>query len=908
MPERVAKVVLSAQMQQFISETQKARRSVSELGSEAERLSQKKRDFDVLGRSGLAMGVALAAGLGMVAAKAADFDQAMSYVDAATHETAANMGLLRDAALEAGATTVFSATESANAIEELGKAGLTTKDILTGGLVGALSLAAAGGLGVADAAGQMATALQQFGLRGTDSTHVADLLAAGAGKAMGDVSDLSQALNQAGLVANSTGLSIEETTGALSAFASKGLLGSDAGTAFKTMLQNLTPQSVKAKDEMERLGISAYDASGNFVGLANFAGNLRQAMLDLTPEQRAASSAIIFGSDSVRAANVLYEEGSVGIQKWIDKVDDQGYAADTAARRLDNLKGDVEQLGGAFDTALITSGSQANDLLRFLTQSATGLVDGFNALPEPAQGAGLAVGAVGAAATLASGAFLLGAPKLAEYRDAIEGMGVGAQRTAKALGALTKGAAVGAGVVIGVEVLNQLLEKLEATEEEMQNTAVTAKDASEIIAEGMKGIATAPQGLVSGATAMTDFQTRLNNLADTSENWFATFAHGTDGTTDLNVALSRVGETLGTLAGTDLAEAQEAFGLLVDKTDGSERQINELLNRMPAFKDALTAQATALGLSADQETLVSLGLGEIGTTAPDAEAGVEAVSGAAERAAENVDGLADSIRNYGSATSELLKANSDLYQSIDDAKEAWGAEGFQATLDLTSQAGRDNTDVLLGLADAAANAAAETYENTGSQDELIAKLEEGRSALFEQARQFFDSDQAAQDYVDSLMKTPTDITTQVNLQGVTEAQAQIDAFVAQYQGKTITMQMFLESSGGDAGLAASAARYTAQAQDYFETHSGGGTVGGQGTSKSDSVYTRLSRGEEVIQEPYASMFRSELKQMNVGVPPSMSGGGTTNNWTIVAPEGPSPEVIGRSAMAYASRKQRRSFA
>ncbi len=122
------------------------------------------------------------------------------------------MGLLREAALEAGASTVFTATEAANAIEELGKAGLTTTQILDGGLSGALDLAAAGQLSVAEAAGIAAIAVKQFNLEGGDVPHVADLLAAGAGKAVGSVEDLSAALGQAGLVANGAGQSIEDTT------------------------------------------------------------------------------------------------------------------------------------------------------------------------------------------------------------------------------------------------------------------------------------------------------------------------------------------------------------------------------------------------------------------------------------------------------------------------------------------------------------------------------------------------------------------------------------------------------------------------------------------------------------------------------------------------------------------------
>ncbi|WP_315638520.1 phage tail tape measure protein, partial [Microbacterium paraoxydans] len=356
MAERAVKVRLSAVVADYEKSMRDAANATATVGTEAEKLAQKKQAFQQLGATGLTMGALLTAGLAAATKASMDFDAQMSNVQAATHETAANMGLLRQAALDAGESTVFSATESAQAIEELAKAGVSTKDILGGGLAGALDLAAAGGLDVATAAGIAATSLQQFNLEGSDMAHVADLLAAGAGKAMGDVSDLSQALNQSALVAKQTGLSIEETTAGLAAFASAGLLGSDAGTSFKTMLQALNPTSAQAATLMEKYNLQAYDAQGNFVGLSEYAGRLKEGLSGLSTEQQNATLKTIFGADAVRAATVLYQQGAEGIEKWTDEVNDQGYAASTAAMRLDNLKGDVEALGGAFETALIDTG------------------------------------------------------------------------------------------------------------------------------------------------------------------------------------------------------------------------------------------------------------------------------------------------------------------------------------------------------------------------------------------------------------------------------------------------------------------------------------------------------------------------------------------------------------------------
>ena len=170
--------------------------------------------------TGIAAAGVAATALGVAAVRmAADFDASMSTVQANTGASADEMNQLRQAAIDAGADTIYSATESADAINELGKAGLSTSDILSGGLSGALNLAASDGMAVGDAAELMATTLKQFNLTGAESTQVADALAAGAGKAVGSAHDLGLALNQAGLVANSMGVSMQETTGTLAAFA-----------------------------------------------------------------------------------------------------------------------------------------------------------------------------------------------------------------------------------------------------------------------------------------------------------------------------------------------------------------------------------------------------------------------------------------------------------------------------------------------------------------------------------------------------------------------------------------------------------------------------------------------------------------------------------------------------------------
>lgn len=332
-----------------------------------------------------AAGLAVAA-FGVAAVKmAADFDQQMSTVQANTGATSAQMDQLRAAAIEAGASTVYSASDSADAINDLGKAGMSVTDILTGGLSGALNLAASDGMAVGDAAEYMANALSMFHLKGSQASQVADTLAAGAGKAVGNVSDFGEALNNCGAQANSFGMNVQETTGVLALFAQNGTIGAEAGTQLNSMLMKLAAPSIEAANTMKELGISAYDAQGHFVGMANFAGQLQKAEKGLTDEQRNQANATIFGSYAIKAANYLYEAGESGVNKWTKAVSESGYAAEQAAAKNNNLKGDLENLGGSMESLMISVGEGAQGPLRKMVQGLDTLVDAFAGLPSGAQ-------------------------------------------------------------------------------------------------------------------------------------------------------------------------------------------------------------------------------------------------------------------------------------------------------------------------------------------------------------------------------------------------------------------------------------------------------------------------------------------------------------------------------------------
>ena len=826
MTDRSVKVTLSVQVAGFKKAMQEAAEETRKSATQAEKY---KAALDEVGTASTVMGGVLAAALGIAVAKSAEFDAAMSSVQAATHESSDNMDALREAALNAGASTVFSATEAANAIEELAKAGVSTADILGGGLSGALDLAAAGGLGVADAAGIAATALKTFKLEGSDMTHVADLLAAGAGKAMGDVSDLSQALNQTGLVANQTGLSLEETTAGLAAFAEKGMLGSDAGTSFKTMLQRLTPQSAEAQQKMDELGISAYDAQGNFVGLAKFAGTLQDAMRALTPQARNAAMGVIFGADAVRAASVLYDQGEEGIREWTKAVDDQGYAAETARMRLDNLKGDVEALGGAFETALIDTGSEANDTLRAMVQAITGLVDIYNELPEPVKAATLLIGGATAAVGLGVGGIAKAVPAWGNLKGAVEGAGWSMKGLV--------GAGSAAGLALGglMLIVGKLAADQQAAKQQAQSYADTLDDVTFSVTDSTRKMI-AEQ--LNAHAQMLWWEAGPSMAEDAKA-----LGIGLDDLTDaimgnadaLALVNSKLAETRQGFTGDDYGpEADAARRLnenlqkqigLIDKGAELKRNVAEASRQeVPAAKSAAEAyqqQSDSVGdLNRELQDLIDRINGQNDV------AGKAITTNAAYQQA--LAGLADAVKSNGASLDENTAAGSANAATLTDvASKARDAAGAQLELDRASMDGE---------------AAVSKYQKT---------LEAQREAFINSATAAgFNADQVKA-LADRVFQMPSKKELEM-LVNTTEAQNKLTYFINSNNGRVIRVK-----------IAADGGSFNYGGKQVIPGMDSGGPVYGPGPKGQDSVLRWLAPGEHVLtaEEVDAAGGHSEIEQM-----------------------------------------------
>ncbi len=649
------------------------------------------------------VGVATAAMVGLAVAKNTEFDAAMSNVRAATMATISDQKRLGEAALEAGADTAYSAREAAEAEEELAKAGMTVSQIVGGSLNGSLALAAAGQLQVARSAEIMATSLIQFKLPAEQAGHVADVLAAGAGKAQGGVEDMALALSYVGPVASGLKISLEETAGGIALLASQGILGEKAGTALRGVLMSLTAPSNIASKAMQEYGIDIWDANGNMLSLAAVSEQLKQRLGGLTEAERSAALGRIFGNEQITAARVLYDGGAKAIDEWTRAVDDSGYAADQAAMRQDNLAGDVEKLGGAFDTALIRTGSGANDVLRDMVQTVTALVDWYGELPSEVQQTALVLGVATTAITLFAGAAVFLRVKFSELRAELKATNTSMRSTALIAGG------VGLALTAVFAIVGQLAVKHAEAQAKAQSYADALKQGGDAATQSARELA------IANLQASDSFLWMESDSAyDAAKKLGISLDLVTDAAMGNKDALAQVTAAmqLGANGSEEQRKKLEATGLSMSEYTLAAQTVKNALDSENSARDR------AIELNS-QETDVKSESTEASKTAADTyleEAGAvsdlesqlrELISTMMEANGQNQDAI--------SANAQWRESLGGIKDEVEDQKEAYkkangSLRGYTQSLDESTASGAANAAMLAGVAADAQKAAEAQFD------------------------------------------------------------------------------------------------------------------------------------------------------------------------------------------------------
>lgn len=323
------------------------------------------------------------AGFGAAIKTGADFEGQMSRVGAIAGSSKSQLKAMSDQAVELGAKTSLSASEVAKGMEELAALGMNTNQIMKA-MPGVISAAEASGADLATTATIMASSLNSFNLKASDSGHVADLLATAANDSAADVQYMGDALKYAGTPAHSLGVTLEDTSAAIEIMSNSGLEGSQAGTALRASFIRLANPTKKSQKQLDALGVSLTNSKGEFVGMPQLIGQFKNGLQDMSKEQKLAAVAQVVGTEAASGFLSLIDAGPQKVQKYSDSLKNSNGASKEAADKMkDNLKGALEQLGGAFESLGITIGTAFAPVLKGLAKVVTFLVEKFSNLPTP---------------------------------------------------------------------------------------------------------------------------------------------------------------------------------------------------------------------------------------------------------------------------------------------------------------------------------------------------------------------------------------------------------------------------------------------------------------------------------------------------------------------------------------------
>ncbi|CAM3213542.1 phage tail tape measure protein [Streptococcus pluranimalium] len=327
----------------------------------------------------------------------ATFESQMNRVKAISGATASEFKKLEDQAIKLGASSVFSATEVAQAQEMMASAGFEVKSILEA-MPGVMDLAAVSGGDMALASEAAATAVNMFGLEASQSTHVADVFAQAAADTNAEVGDMAEALKYVGPVAGALGITLEETAAAVGILSNAGIKGSQAGTTLRTSLARLTAPTKKMRGVMEELGLEFFNADGSMKSLSGITQELQTKMEGLTEGQKSAAISTLFGKEAMSGMLALVNSAPGALDKQTQAlINSNGAAKEMADIMNSGVKGSIEELKGSLETAGISIGKILAPALTSVIGAITSLVNWFNNLSPTMQTVVVVLGSLFAA-------------------------------------------------------------------------------------------------------------------------------------------------------------------------------------------------------------------------------------------------------------------------------------------------------------------------------------------------------------------------------------------------------------------------------------------------------------------------------------------------------------------------------
>lgn len=297
-----------------------------------------------------------------------DFEAAMSQVQAISGATGSEVTKLTEKAKEMGATTKFTAKESAEAFNYMAMAGWKTDDML-GGIEGVLSLAAASGEDLATTSDIVTDALTAFNMKASDAGRFSDVLAVASSNANTNVSMMGETFKYVGAASGALGYSIEDVALGIGLMANAGIKASQAGTELNSIFTRLATDTNGSRAAIEELGISFYKSDGNARAYRDVLDDMREATKDMTREQKMNFANTVAGQRAQAGLLAMLNASEKDYRKLTDSIEEcDGAAANMSETMLDNLQGSITLLQSAADGVKISFGERLSPYVRGLAE------------------------------------------------------------------------------------------------------------------------------------------------------------------------------------------------------------------------------------------------------------------------------------------------------------------------------------------------------------------------------------------------------------------------------------------------------------------------------------------------------------------------------------------------------------
>lgn len=408
--------VISTAIQFIDGFTRPSRQVIQSMNQMANNMKRNAREIQNAGKAISSVGGAMTkaitlpiAGVATAAVKtAADFEASMSKVGAISGavandeisgiiQKAGEMGLsfkegaditetamniLKAKAQQMGATTAFSASESAEAMQYMAMAGWKTADMMDG-IAGIMNLAAASGEDLAATSDIVTDGLTAFGMAAKESGRFADVMAATSSNANTNVALMGETFKYCASTAGAMGYSIEDISVAIGIMGNAGIKGSMAGTTLKNAIANLAKPTDEQAAVMKKLGISLTDSSGNMKSFAEVMDNLRSSFSGLSETEKAAAATTLAGKQSMAGLLTIVNASTEDFNKLTKAIKgSEGVAETMAGKMLDNLNGQITLLKSAIEGTAIVIGNKLLPHVKTAVEWAQAAFEWINSLND----------------------------------------------------------------------------------------------------------------------------------------------------------------------------------------------------------------------------------------------------------------------------------------------------------------------------------------------------------------------------------------------------------------------------------------------------------------------------------------------------------------------------------------------